>query len=139
MPIKFFTQDKNPPKFLRKQAKLWITNCIQERGYSLGEINYIFCSDEHLLEINKQYLNHNYFTDIITFNYNEDKIVNSDIYISIDRVKDNAKTFNQTTKHEFYRVLIHGILHLTGQNDKTKIEEKQMHKLEDLCLSKVVV
>ncbi len=139
MPIKFFTQDKNPPKFLRKQAKLWITNCIQERGYSLGEINYIFCSDEHLLEINKQYLNHNYFTDIITFNYNEDKIVNSDIYISIDRVKDNAKIFNQTTKHEFYRVLIHGILHLTGQNDKTKIEEKQMHKLEDLCLSKVVV
>ncbi len=137
MPIKFFVQDKNPPKFLRKQVKLWISSCVHERGYVLGEINYIFCSDEYLLEINKEYLQHNYFTDIITFNYNEDKTINSDIYISVDRVKENAKTFNQTIVNEFYRVLIHGILHLTGQNDKTKKEEIQMRKFEDLCLSKI--
>lgn len=136
MAINFIREDRNPPKFLRKKTKDWIKDAIITRNYKVGEINYIFCSDEIILEINNQYLNHDYYTDIITFNYNDKKVINTDIYMSIDRIKDNAKIYNEKYINEFYRVLIHGILHLTGQNDKTKTQSLKMRQLEDYFLEK---
>lgn len=138
MAVKFFTEDRNPPKFLRKKTKKWLNNVIIDRGFITGEINYIFCSDDLILEVNNQYLNHDYYTDIITFDYTDLKTINSDIYISIDRVKDNAKVFREKYLTEFYRVLIHGILHLTGQNDKTKKQAEEMRKLEDFYLAQIL-
>ncbi len=137
MAINFFSEDRNPPAFLRKKTKKWISDTITSRGFLIGEINYIFCSDDLIIEINNQYLNHDYYTDIITFDYTDLKTVNADIYISIDRIKENSKIFKEKYLHEFYRVLIHGILHLTGQNDKTKQETKKMRDLENYYLSKI--
>ncbi len=136
MAINFFSEDRNPPKFLRKKTKEWINLVLISRGFNLGEINYIFCSDDLIIEVNNQYLNHDYYTDIITFDYTDLKTVNSDIYISIDRIKENAKIFKEPYLKEFYRVLIHGILHLTGQNDKTEKQAKEMRKLENFYLEK---
>lgn len=102
-----------------------------------GDVSYIFCSDEQLLEINKSFLKHFYFTDVITFNYNEDKVINGDIYISVDRVRDNANHLNITFDCELARVMIHGILHLVGFNDKSKSDEAEMRKLEDFHIKEL--
>ena len=115
--------------------KNWIKLCANNFGACIGDINYIFSSDEYLLEINKKYLKHNYYTDIITFNYNQEKILNGDIYISIDRVKDNAKELNVLFDKELNRVMIHGILHLIGFDDRTEKEKKIMRSEENNCLS----
>lgn len=112
----------------------WITLVAQQEGFTTGAINYIFCSDEHLLSINKQYLNHDYYTDIITFDYTEDKRVSGDIFISIDRVKDNALEFKTSFEQELHRVMIHGILHLMGYKDKSKADEKLMREKENKAL-----
>lgn len=119
-----------------KQAiRKWIAQIAQNHGCRTGAINYIFCSDEHLLLVNKQYLNHDYYTDIITFDYTENKRLAGDIFISIDRVADNAQTYKTTFEQELYRVLIHGILHLAGYKDKGKADEKLMRKNEDDALA----
>ena len=134
--IKFFSEKTrfklpDPAKTTR-----WIKKVIKQEGSSLETINYIFCSDNYLLEINKQYLNHKTFTDIITFNYSQNpKLLQADIYISIDRVKDNAKAFGVSTSSELHRVIIHGVLHLLGFNDKSKAEKLKMREKEDSCLS----
>lgn len=121
-----------------KQAiRNWIAQVAQNEGCKTGAINYIFCSDEHLLSVNKQYLNHDYYTDIITFDYTEDKRLAGDIFISVDRVADNAQTYKTTFERELYRVLIHGVLHLAGYKDKSKADEKLMRKKEDEALSLV--
>ena len=103
----------------------------------IGTISIIFCSDNYLLEVNKQYLNHNYFTDIITFNNVEDSVISGDLFISLDRVKENAETFHSKFVVELYRVVFHGILHLIGYNDKTETEKKLMRQKEDFYLSEV--
>lgn len=114
----------------------WIAETASEYGKSIGQLAFVFCSDAYLLEINKQYLQHDYFTDIITFDYSEgDKIV-GDIFISIDRVKDNACENNVDNKTEMQRVVIHGILHLCGLKDKTKSDAQNMRKSEEKALSK---
>ncbi len=118
-----------------KQTKVWIIKAIQNEGKTLGEISYIFCSDDYLHKINLQHLNHDTYTDIITFNYCEDNTLNSDIFISIDRVKDNAKTYNVDFITELHRVIIHGVLHLVGYNDKTDDEQEIMTSKEDFYLS----
>ncbi len=114
---------------------LWISKTIKEEGYSPGEITYIFCSDEYLHKVNLEYLNHDTYTDIITFNYCEAKTINSDIFISIDRVKENAQTYNVKFHEELNRVIIHGILHLIGYNDKSPEEQEEMRAKEDFYLS----
>ncbi|HCQ29002.1 MAG TPA: rRNA maturation RNase YbeY [Flavobacteriales bacterium] len=113
----------------------WIKNTITSEGKTLGNLNYIFCSDNYILEINKQYLNHNYFTDIITFNYCKDNVVSGDIFISVDTVKSNAKEYKQDYNNELNRVIIHGVLHLLGYNDKSETELFEMRQKEDFYLN----
>ncbi|HBK72240.1 MAG TPA: rRNA maturation RNase YbeY [Flavobacteriaceae bacterium] len=122
---------------LQKQYNIssWISTAIINESYNEGDINYVFCSDEYLLEININHLNHNTLTDIITFNYNLGKQINTEIYISIDRVKENAESFNNTFTDELHRVIIHGILHLCGYKDKTQEEKSLMREKEDYYLS----
>ena len=101
-----------------------------------GEIVIIFCSDEYILEINKKHLNHDYYTDIITFDYCVENFISGDLYISIDRVKENAKTFNDSLLNELTRVVIHGVLHLCGYSDKTEVDQKNMRNLENKYLAR---
>ncbi len=119
----------------RTILKQWIKSTIENDNKQLGEISYIFCSDEQLLEINKEFLNHDYYTDIITFDYSEADVVSGDLFISIDRIKDNAKTLRTPYQEELHRVIIHGILHLLGNKDKTESESENMRRLENDCLS----
>jgi len=118
-------------------VKNWIKNSITDHFKKPGDINIIFCSDNYLLNINNQYLNHNYYTDVITFNYNNKNKINGDIFISVDTVKQNSITFNSNFNNEILRVIIHGILHLINYNDKTKKEQILMRKKEDELLSKI--
>lgn len=109
----------------------WITRVIHSENKSLGEIAYIFCDDDYLLEINQEYLNHDTLTDIISFDYSEDNIISGDIFISIDRVQDNADDFDTPFEEELKRVLIHGILHYCGYKDKSPEEETLMRNKEE--------
>ncbi len=117
------------------QTIKWLTQIANNEGYSVQRLNYIFCSDEDLLSINKQYLQHDYYTDIITFDLSEiEKSIFADIYISIDRVKDNAVQYQQEFMHELLRVLSHGLLHLIGFNDKTPQQQALMTQKENECI-----
>jgi len=109
----------------------WISNVIQSENKNIGEISYIFCDDEYLLEINKQYLNHDYYTDIISFDYTEADVISGDIFVSIDRVKENALDFGVSFDNELKRVIIHGVLHFCGFKDKSKEEEETMRFKEE--------
>jgi len=108
----------------------WINRVVDSEGFSVGQIDYIFCTDDYLLKLNKDYLNHDTFTDIITFDYTEGKIISGDIFISTDRVHDNAKKFDVEFSNELKRVMSHGILHLAGFGDKSK-EEKDIMRLKE--------
>ena len=119
----------------RTKTKEWINQVIKKEKFKLGELGYNFCSDEYLLQINIEHLNHDFYTDVITFELNEDKTIIGDIYISIDRVKDNAKQNSKTFTNELMRVLIHGVLHLCGYKDKTKKDAATMREKEDYYLS----
>jgi rRNA maturation RNase YbeY len=126
---------------LSKQESLrnWITKAAKKEGYSIQEINYVFCSDKYLKKMNVDYLNHNYYTDIITFdNSIEKKKIIGDIFISIDTVKFNAKEYETTFENELHRVMIHGLLHLVGYKDKTPKAQKEMRKMEDYWLKKFI-
>ncbi len=112
---------------------MWIDACLSAEKHTCGNIQIILCSDEYLLKMNKDFLNHDYYTDIITFNYNNDKI-NGDLYISLDRVQDNASSLGVTTENEIQRVIIHGVMHLCGYNDKKKSEQIYMRNQENKCL-----
>lgn len=110
----------------KRILKSWITKCIENYNFKLGDITILFCSDRHILKINKQFLKHNYFTDIITFPYIVNDRISADILISIDTVSTNAIKYNQTFSTELYRVIIHGILHLVGHNDSNSVEKSLM-------------
>lgn len=112
----------------------WITEVIENEGFKLGDIHYIFCSDEYILETNQKYLNHNYTTDIITFDYTTRHKISGDIIISIPTVSMNAERFNVSFFQELLRVIIHGILHLVGYKDGSKAEKEEMRKAENLSL-----
>lgn len=109
----------------------WISSIINSEGHSEGDINYIFCDDDYLLNLNNDFLNHDTLTDIITFNYNMGKQINSDIYISTERVRDNAQDFDVSFEIELRRVMCHGVLHLCGFNDKTNEEQALMTEKEN--------
>jgi len=136
MPIKFFTEQIQFNLKEKNKVKNWIKNSIENENYISGTINFIFTSDDYLLEINKEYLAHNYFTDIITFNYCENDIVNSDIYISVDTVQNNSERFNVSFINELHRVMIHGILHLIGFNDQDDKEKAIMREKENEYLER---
>ncbi|KAB2916565.1 MAG: rRNA maturation RNase YbeY [Bacteroidetes bacterium] len=131
--ISFFTEDVDYTLKDKLKIKRWIQQTVASESKKTGDINIIFCSDEYLLEVNKQYLDHDYYTDIITFNYNTDKI-NGDLFISLDRIVDNANQNNVPRETELLRVIIHGVLHLVGYNDKTAKEEKEIRAKEDSCI-----
>lgn len=113
----------------------WISKVCITENYNLGDISLIFCSDEYLLDMNRTHLDHDYYTDIITFDYTDNQIVSGDLFISIDRVRDNASDFNVSFEHELHRVIIHGVLHLCGYKDKSDDEEKLMRTKENNALS----
>jgi probable rRNA maturation factor len=132
--IAFQVQDVQFTLKNKQVIRQWIAEVAANEGFSIAPINYIFCSDAHLLDMNKQFLNHNYFTDIITFDYTEGKRLSGDIFISIDRVADNAKTYKTTFEVELHRVIIHGVLHLMGYKDITPADEKKMRSKENSAL-----
>ena len=135
--IYFFKEDVRF-RFLHQQAlREWITGVVGKKKFRIEEINYIFCSDNYLLELNKKFLNHHFYTDIITFdNSSGKKKISADIFISIERVKENAEKFNTSFNDELHRVMIHGILHLLGYKDKTKKDQSTMRMKEDEWLKK---
>lgn len=118
----------------------WLQDTIAAEGYVLEELNFIFCADDYLLGINQQYLNHDTYTDVITFNNSEaEKTIVGDIFISIDRIRENAKTFKHAFMDELCRVMVHGTLHLLGYPDKGKVAKKIMTEKEDFYLSKLTL
>jgi len=117
------------------KRKKWLKETIENEGFRLGDINYIFCSDEQLLDINIQYLNHDYYTDIITFDYKENHIISGDIFISTDRIKENAIINNEEFDDELNRVLVHGILHIIGYKDKMDEDIKLMREKENTYIN----
>lgn len=136
MNIDFFNEETDFDLNQKSNIQFWISEVISEEGYKLIQLNYIFCSDEYLYNMNQEYLNHDTYTDIITFdNSEEEKTIESDIFISIDRVKENAQMQHTDFENELARVLIHGVLHLMGWGDKTEALKKQMRLKEDACLS----
>lgn len=136
LPINFFQEDVQCTLKDKTAVRTWINNTIIAEGYSLKELNFIFCSDEYLLKINQEYLNHDTYTDIITFDNSEKKEhVLSDIFISIDRVKENSQNFGVSLKNELHRVIIHGVLHLLGYPDKKKEEKFLMTQKENFYLN----
>ena len=121
---------------LRDKRKIaaWLKRVAQEEGFTLGDVNYIFCSSEVHRKMNIDFIGHDYFTDIITFDYSDLKgegVVSGDIFIDVDTVADNARIYGATKRDEMLRVVVHGVLHLCGQKDKTPRAEKQMHRKED--------
>jgi probable rRNA maturation factor len=134
--IHFFTEDIPYQLKQRTEIRAWLKTIAKKEKYSILELNYIFCSDEYLLQINKDFLDHDYYTDIITFDNSEVKgNIEGDIFVSIERVRDNAKQQQTSLKDELHRVLVHGLLHLTGYKDKSKKEQETMRKKEDSSLS----
>jgi len=135
--INFFTEDINYNLKGKTSIKKWITETIMSEGYELSELNFIFCSDEYLLRVNQDFLQHDYYTDVITFDNSEElKTILGDIFISIDRVKDNAKLNKASTHDELCRIMIHGTLHLLGYRDKTKKAKIEMTEKEDFYLER---
>ena len=125
------------PSLDERKAGRWIKAVAADYGFSVGQIHYIFCSDERELEINRQFLGHDYYTDIITFDYSTASTLNGDIFISLDTVRSNAETVGVSFEEELHRILIHGILHLTGQGDKTPETKVQMTEKENKALEKL--
>lgn len=115
----------------------WLDESVRSLGFVIGELSFIFCSDEYLKEINIKYLNHDFFTDVITFDYSKEKLLFGDVYVSTDRVKENAKTYSSSFNKELFRVIIHGVLHLCGFNDKTKKEKTLIRSKENEALSTI--
>ena len=127
------------PDFLsKKELKLAVKELVHQEGKVLKDLSLVFTDDDYLLEVNKQYLNHDYFTDVITFDYSDFPHVSGDVMISVERVQDNANSLNQSFKLEFYRVIFHGVLHLCGYKDKTKEQERIMRDKEDFYLGAFV-
>ena len=128
--ITFNSETSFTPKNQNKLAE-WISNVILSEGFEVGEINYIFCDDIYLHKINQEFLKHDTYTDIISFDYTLGKEVGGDIFISIERVLENAEKFNEVFENELHRVMIHGILHFIGYKDKTKKDKTLMRTKED--------
>ena len=139
--IQFIADDVVLPVLDRKRIEQWIHMVAAEYGRSVGDMTYIFCSDKRILEVNRQFLSHDYYTDVITFDYSTPSRISGDIYISLDTVRSNSEAFvkklspAEAFDQELLRILIHGVLHLTGQGDKTPETKAQMTAKEEHALS----
>lgn len=136
--IDFELENVEVPDFNSEPFVLWLESVIVEEGFDLGEIAIVFCSDDYLLKINRDYLNHDYYTDIITFDYTEGSEINGDLFVSVDRVRENAEEFRTTFLEELKRVCVHGVLHLCGYKDKSPSEEGEMRVKENWYINKFV-
>lgn len=133
--ISYFTENCGKPAICTKRCSAWIKDIASKHGKTIGEIAYVFCDDAKILEVNRQYLGHDYYTDIITFDYCEDDKLSGDIFISLDTVKSNSVTYGTDYYDELTRVIIHGILHLCGYKDKSDDESRAMRALEDEAIA----
>lgn len=133
--IQFFFEDIDKIE-IQPNLSNRLENIILSEGKKPGEINYIFCDDEYLLQVNREYLKHDYYTDVITFDYVKGKTISGDIFVSLPRIFDNAQTLSKDFESEFFRVLAHGLLHLCGYKDKTEEEIAEMRSKEDYYLNK---
>jgi rRNA maturation RNase YbeY len=132
--ISFHSEGVKPKTPSKRLLKAWIKEFVSNHGKNVGELAFVFCDDEKILEINRNFLQHDYYTDIITFDYCEDHIVSGDIYISVERVLENSSIHKSEYSTELLRVLAHGVLHLIGFQDKTKKKKGEMTQNEDLCI-----
>ena len=123
------------PKIRRRDNSAWVKRVAASYGRKVGDVAYIFCDDEEILRVNRQYLQHDYYTDIITFDYDEDNVISGDLFISLDTVRTNAEQLGVSYEQELNRVIIHGILHLCGINDKGPGEREIMEAAENKALS----
>ena len=135
--VRYHSENIKAPKLLKKATTNWIISTAERYGKEVGEINYIFCDDIRILEINREFLRHDYFTDVITFDYTEENLISGDIYISVDTVKSNAQEYGVSFSQELHRVIIHGVLHLCGFDDKTPEEQQEMRRKEDIAISMI--
>ncbi|BDD07571.1 endoribonuclease YbeY [Fulvitalea axinellae] len=134
--INIFTEDIEFELSEAGKTTEWIEGVIERHGFELAELNYIFCSDEYLHKINVEYLDHDTYTDIITFdNSEEEGVIESDVFVSVERIRENASKFGKTFENELRRVIIHGVLHLLGFKDKSPEEAENMRKKEDEALA----
>lgn len=133
--ISYQTEGVRMPAIKRREVTAWVKAVAALYGKRVGDIAYIFCSDEKILEVNKEYLQHDYYTDIITFDYCEGDIISGDLFISLDTVRSNSEMVGTTYEQELFRVIIHGVLHLCGINDKGEGEREIMEAAEDRALS----
>lgn len=133
--ITYNSENIKMPRLKRRETSAWIETVAATYDRRIGEIGYMFVDDEKILEINREYLGHDYYTDIITFDYDESDVLNGDIVISVDTVRSNAEQFGKSFDDELHRVIIHGILHLCGINDKGPGERELMEAAEDRALT----
>ena len=137
--VRFEADDIALPQIDERRLSRWIRSVVAEYGFGVGNIHYIFCSDERELEVNRQFLGHDYYTDIITFDYSTPSTLNGDIFISLDTVRSNAAELGVPFEQELARIIIHGVLHLTGQGDKTPETKAVMTEKENSALSKLKI
>jgi rRNA maturation RNase YbeY len=137
--IQYIAEGIKFPYIEKQKINRWIKEVAAGYEKKVGDIAYIFCSDERILEVNNQYLHHDYYTDIITFDYTEGAIISGDIFISLDTVKSNAEEFGVSFDRELLRIIIHGVLHLCGQDDKTPELRAEMTRKENLAIEKYTV
>lgn len=135
MAIAFYAEDIQLPAIKKRAVSNWVKEVAATYGKKVGDISYIFCSDEKILEVNRQYLQHDYYTDIITFDYTSGDKISGDLFISLDTVKSNSETFHTSYDEELHRTIIHGILHLCGINDKGPGEREIMEAHENKALA----
>ena len=134
--VSFIADSIEMPALDERKVTRWIRSVAADYNFAVGNINYIFCSDDRELEVNRQFLGHDYYTDVITFDYTSGKTLNGDIFISLDTVRSNAEMVGAPFEEELRRIIIHGILHLTGQGDKTPETKAQMTEKEEKALAK---
>ena len=132
--IEYFFEDTASLSLKEDALSIWIDNVVNAEKRTLGNLCFIFCSDNYLLSINKQFLEHNYYTDVITFDYSNSNVVSGDVFISVDRIKDNAQKYHVSFILELQRVIVHGVLHLIGFNDKSESEKLMMTSKENKYL-----
>jgi len=133
--ISYQTEGVSMPNIKKRLTNRWIKEVAASYGKKIGEIGYLFCNDEHILDVNRQFLGHDYFTDIITFDYCEGDMISGDVVISLDTVRSNAELFKKDYNEELHRVIIHGVLHLCGLNDKGPGERELMEAAENKALT----
>jgi len=135
--IRFTTQDVEMPAFDQRRVQQWIRSVAADYGFTVGDITYVFTDDEGELRVNQQFLGHDYYTDVITFDYSSQNVISGDIFISLDMIKHNAEQVGTIFVDELMRIMIHGVLHLTGQGDKTPETKAVMTEKENLALAKL--